>query len=98
MASVAYGAEAIVLVPAAGGAHGLGYTLPVTAPEAGLANDMLLFLAGPLDGGDPLSAQQGNRRTSSGRCQMFRRCADVSASSSGDGGTARTGQCAWARQ
>ncbi|QNP68061.1 APC family permease [Streptomyces roseirectus] len=30
MASVAYGPEAIVLVLAAAGAHGLGYTLPVT--------------------------------------------------------------------
>ncbi|WLW50291.1 APC family permease [Streptomyces sp. YU58] len=36
MASVAYGPEAIVLVLAAAGAHGLGYTLPVTLAIAGL--------------------------------------------------------------
>ncbi|WP_405552975.1 APC family permease [Streptomyces canus] len=36
MASVAYGPEAIVLVLAAGGAHGLGFTLPVTLAIAGL--------------------------------------------------------------
>jgi amino acid transporter len=36
MASVAYGPEAIVLVLAAAGAHGLGYTLPVTLCIAGL--------------------------------------------------------------
>lgn len=36
MASVAYGPEAIVLVLAAAGAHGLGFTLPVTLAIAGL--------------------------------------------------------------
>ncbi|MFF7985581.1 APC family permease [Streptomyces sp. NPDC007901] len=36
MASVAYGPEGIVLVPAAAGAHGLGYTLPVTLAIAAL--------------------------------------------------------------
>ncbi|GAA1259369.1 APC family permease [Streptomyces javensis] len=36
MASVAYGPEAIVLVLAAVGAHGLGFTLPVTLAIAGL--------------------------------------------------------------
>ncbi|WP_369234043.1 APC family permease [Streptomyces sp. R21] len=36
MASVAYGPEAIVLVLAAAGAHGLGFTLPVTLCIAGL--------------------------------------------------------------
>ncbi|MGW0766237.1 APC family permease [Streptomyces sp. NPDC002676] len=36
MASVAYGPEAIVLVLAAAGAHGLGYTLPVTLAIAAL--------------------------------------------------------------
>ncbi|MFF9840346.1 APC family permease [Streptomyces sp. NPDC013740] len=36
MASVAYGPEAIVLVLAAAGAHGLGLTLPVTLAIAGL--------------------------------------------------------------
>ncbi|MBW8705223.1 Putrescine importer PuuP [Streptomyces sp. MBT84] len=36
MASVAYGPEAIVLVLAAGGAHGLGFTLPATLAIAGL--------------------------------------------------------------
>ncbi|WP_369211585.1 APC family permease [Streptomyces flavofungini] len=36
MASVAYGPEAIVLVLAAAGAHGLGFTLPVTVAIAGL--------------------------------------------------------------
>ncbi|MFD7320414.1 APC family permease [Streptomyces sp. NPDC059875] len=36
MASVAYGPEAIVLVLAAAGAHGLGLTLPVTLGIAGL--------------------------------------------------------------
>ncbi|WP_392668276.1 APC family permease [Streptomyces sp. LN785] len=36
MASVAYGPEAIVLVLAAAGAHGLGFTLPVTAAIAAL--------------------------------------------------------------
>ncbi|MGW7071636.1 APC family permease [Streptomyces sp. NPDC054855] len=36
MASVAYGPEAIVLVLAAAGAQGLGYTLPVTLAIAGL--------------------------------------------------------------
>ncbi|MFI2607132.1 APC family permease [Kitasatospora sp. NPDC018619] len=34
MASVAYGPEAVVLVLAAAGAHGLGFTLPVTAAIA----------------------------------------------------------------
>ncbi|MFF7771472.1 hypothetical protein ACFZC7_33795 [Streptomyces massasporeus] len=37
MASVDYGPEAIVLVLAAAGAHGLGFTLPVTPAIAGLA-------------------------------------------------------------
>ncbi|MCX5131667.1 APC family permease [Streptomyces sp. NBC_00340] len=36
MASVAYGPEAIVLVLAGAGAHGLGFTLPVTLAIAGL--------------------------------------------------------------
>ncbi|GAA3065161.1 hypothetical protein GCM10020000_56140 [Streptomyces olivoverticillatus] len=36
MASVAYGPEAIVLVLAAAGAHGLGFTLPVTLAIAAL--------------------------------------------------------------
>ncbi|NGN64049.1 APC family permease [Streptomyces sp. A7024] len=36
MASIAYGPEAIVLVLAAAGAHGLGFTLPVTLAIAGL--------------------------------------------------------------
>ncbi len=36
MASVAYGPEAIVLVLAAAGGHGLGFTLPVTLAIAGL--------------------------------------------------------------
>ncbi|WP_369226926.1 APC family permease [Streptomyces sp. R39] len=36
MASVAYGPEAIVLVLAAAGAHGLGFTMPVTLAIAGL--------------------------------------------------------------
>ncbi|MEU8824751.1 APC family permease [Streptomyces sp. NPDC048636] len=36
MASVAYGPEAIVLVLAVAGAHGLGFTLPVTLAIAGL--------------------------------------------------------------
>lgn len=36
MASVAYGPEAVVLVLAAAGAHGLGFTLPVTLAIAGL--------------------------------------------------------------
>ncbi|MGW3124014.1 APC family permease [Streptomyces sp. NPDC001107] len=36
MASVAYGPEAIVLVLAAAGAHGLGFTVPVTLAIAGL--------------------------------------------------------------
>lgn len=36
MASVAYGPEAIVLVLAAGGGYGLGFTLPVTLAIAGL--------------------------------------------------------------
>lgn len=36
MASVAYGPEAIVLVLAAAGAHGLGFTLPVTVAIAAL--------------------------------------------------------------
>ena len=36
LASVAYGPEAIVLVLAAAGAHGLGFTLPVTLSIAGL--------------------------------------------------------------
>ncbi|MFF7847736.1 APC family permease [Streptomyces sp. NPDC007910] len=36
MASVAYGPEAIVLVLAAAGGHGLGFTLPVTLAVAGL--------------------------------------------------------------
>ncbi|MCX4809537.1 APC family permease [Streptomyces sp. NBC_01239] len=36
MASVAYGPEAIVLVLTAAGAHGLGFTLPVTLAIAGL--------------------------------------------------------------
>ncbi|MFF7751804.1 APC family permease [Streptomyces sp. NPDC007971] len=36
MASVAYGPEAIVLVLAAAGAHGLGFTLPLTLAIAGL--------------------------------------------------------------
>ncbi|WAZ20297.1 APC family permease [Streptomyces cinnabarinus] len=36
MASVAYGPEAIVLVLAAAGTHGLGFTLPVTLAIAGL--------------------------------------------------------------
>lgn len=36
MASVAYGPEAIVLVLAAAGAHGLGYTMPVTLAIAAL--------------------------------------------------------------
>ncbi|GGP56523.1 putative amino acid permease [Streptomyces abikoensis] len=36
MASVAYGPESIVLVLAAAGAHGLGYTLPVTLAIAAL--------------------------------------------------------------
>ncbi|MFD8030765.1 APC family permease [Streptomyces sp. NPDC059717] len=36
MASVAYGPEAIVLVLAAAGAHGLGFTLPITLAIAGL--------------------------------------------------------------
>jgi amino acid transporter len=36
MASVAYGPEGIVLVLAAAGAHGLGFTLPVTLAIAGL--------------------------------------------------------------
>lgn len=36
MASVAYGPEAIVLVLATAGAHGLGFTLPVTLAIAGL--------------------------------------------------------------
>ncbi|THC51841.1 APC family permease [Streptomyces sp. A1499] len=36
MASVAYGPEAIVLVLAAAGVHGLGFTLPVTLAIAGL--------------------------------------------------------------
>ncbi|MGY4745054.1 APC family permease [Streptomyces sp. ATMOS53] len=36
MASVAYGPEAIVLVLAAAGSHGLGFTLPVTLAIAGL--------------------------------------------------------------
>ncbi|RST19612.1 APC family permease [Streptomyces sp. WAC05374] len=36
MASVAYGPEAIVLVLAAAGTHGLGYTLPVTVAIAAL--------------------------------------------------------------
>ncbi|MFB7514736.1 APC family permease [Streptomyces sp. NPDC056144] len=36
MASVAYGPEAVVLVLAAAGAHGLGLTLPVTLAIAGL--------------------------------------------------------------
>lgn len=36
MASIAYGPEAIVLVLAAAGARGLGFTLPVTLAIAGL--------------------------------------------------------------
>lgn len=36
MASVAYGPEAVVLVLAAAGAHGLGFTLPVTLAIAAL--------------------------------------------------------------
>lgn len=36
MASVAYGPEAIVLVLAAAGGYGLGFTLPVTLAIAGL--------------------------------------------------------------
>ncbi|MGV2922239.1 amino acid permease, partial [Streptomyces alfalfae] len=36
MASVAYGPEAVVLVLAAAGVHGLGFTLPVTLAIAGL--------------------------------------------------------------
>lgn len=36
MASVAYGPGVIVLVPATAGAHGLGFTLPVTLAIAGL--------------------------------------------------------------
>ncbi|GAA2922681.1 hypothetical protein GCM10020221_18510 [Streptomyces thioluteus] len=42
MASVAYGPESIVLVLAAAGAHGLGFTLPVTLAIAALLAVLVL--------------------------------------------------------
>lgn len=43
MASVAYGPEAIVLVPAAAGGYGLGFTLPVTVAIALLLAVLVLI-------------------------------------------------------
>ncbi|MFD4633764.1 APC family permease [Streptomyces sp. NPDC058284] len=70
MASVAYGPEAIVLVLAAAGAHGLGFTLPVTLAIAGLlavlvASYRQVIVAFP-DGGGSYAVAKAHlgRRTS----------------------------------